>query len=92
MISNWPLRSTRPTRDHRLVWLVAALTQVYISGAMTKLEAAARKVIAAVADGDMLRTQMAIMRRLVKHEPVNVIALQQKIATRVLETGKYVVA
>jgi butyryl-CoA dehydrogenase len=73
-------------------WLVAALTQVYISGAMTKLEAAAKKVIAAVADGDMLRTQMAIMRRLVKHEPVNVIALQQKIATRVLETGKYVVA
>ena len=43
------------------------------------LEAAAKKVIAAVAEGDMLRTQMA-MRRLAKHEPVNVIALQEKIA------------
>ena len=32
-------------------------------------------MIAAVAEGDMLRTQMAIVRRLVKHEPVNVIAL-----------------
>ena len=31
-------------------------------------------MIAAVAEGDMLRTQMAILRRLVKHEPFNVIA------------------
>jgi len=65
---------------------------VYIAGAMTKLEAAAKKIIAAVADGDMLRMQMAIVRRLVKHEPVNVIALREKIAARVLESGKYVVA
>ena len=72
--------------------LVAAMTQVYIAGAFARLEAAAKKVIAAVAEGDMLRTQMAIVRRLVKHEPVNVIALQEKIAARVLETGKYVTA
>ena len=57
-----------------------------------RLEAAAKKVVAAVAEGDMLRTQMAIVRRLAKHEPVNVIALQEKIACRVLETGKYVTA
>src|SRR6516165_2408577 len=72
--------------------IVIAMTQVYLEGAFTKLEAAAKKIIAAVADGDMLRTHMAIVRRLVKHEPVNVIALQEKIAARVLETGKYVVA
>jgi len=72
--------------------LVVAMTQVYLEGAFTKLEAAAKKVVAAVAEGDMLRTQMAIVRRLAKHEPVNVIALQEKIAARVLETGKYVTA
>jgi butyryl-CoA dehydrogenase len=70
--------------------LVTAMTQIYIAGAMTKLEAAARKVIAAVAEGDMLRTQMAIVRRLVKFEPANVIGLQEQIAARVLETGRYV--
>ena len=63
-----------------------------LEGAFARLEAAAKKVIAAVAEGDMLRTQMAIVRRLAKHEPVNVIALQEKIAARVLETGKYVTA
>src|SRR5208283_258231 len=72
--------------------LVVAMTQVYIAGAMSKLEAAAKKVIAAVAEGDMMRTQIAIVRRLVKHEPVNVIGLQEQIAARVLETGKYVTA
>ena len=70
--------------------LVTAMTQIYIAGAMSKLEAAAKKVIAAVAEGDMMRTQMAIVRRLVKFEPVNVIGLQEQIAARVLETGKYV--
>jgi alkylation response protein AidB-like acyl-CoA dehydrogenase len=70
--------------------LVTAMTQIYIAGAMSKLEAAAKKVIAAVAEGDMMRTQIAIVRRLVKFEPVNVIGLQEQIAARVLETGKYV--
>jgi butyryl-CoA dehydrogenase len=70
--------------------LMVAMTQVYLEGAFARLEAAGKKVIAAVAEGDMLRTQMAIVRRLAKHEPVNVIALQEKIASRVLETGKYV--
>jgi butyryl-CoA dehydrogenase len=72
--------------------LVVAMTQVYLEGAFAKLEAAAKKVIADVAEGDMLRTQMAIVRRLARHDPVNVIALQESIASRVLETGKYVTA
>ena len=70
--------------------LIIAMTQIYLAGAFARLEAAAKKVVAAVAEGDMLRTQMAIVRRLAKHEPVNVIALQEQIAARVLETGKYV--
>src|SRR5215467_1516524 len=72
--------------------LVVAITQVYLDGAFARLEAAAKKVIAAVAEGDMLRTQMAIVRRLTKHDPVNVIALQEKVASRLVETGKYVTA
>jgi len=72
--------------------LAIAMTQVYIMEAVEKIESAARKVIAAVAEGDMLRTQLAILRRLGKYEPVNTIALRQKIADRVLEAGKYVTA
>jgi alkylation response protein AidB-like acyl-CoA dehydrogenase len=72
--------------------LPIAMTQVYLSQAMEKIEAAARKITAAVAEGDMMRSQMAILRRLAKHEPFNTIASRQKIAQRVLEAGKYVLA
>jgi butyryl-CoA dehydrogenase len=68
------------------------MTQVYLSNAMARIDAAARKVLPAIAEGDMLRTQMAILRRLSKHEPVNTIGLRQQIAQRVLDAGKYVIA
>ena len=70
--------------------LAIAMTQCYLMDAMAKIELAARKVAAAVAEGDMLRSQMAIIRRLAKHEPANTIALRQQIAERVIEQGKYV--
>ena len=70
--------------------LAIAMAQVGLTQAMDKMEAAARKVVAAVAEGDMLRTQLVILRRLFKHEPFNVIALTRQIAGRVIEAGKYV--
>jgi butyryl-CoA dehydrogenase len=72
--------------------LAVAMTRVYLTQAMEKVEAAARRVIAAVAEGDLLRTQLAILRRLAKHEPFNTIALGQQIAQRVIEVGKYTLA
>jgi butyryl-CoA dehydrogenase len=59
---------------------------------MEKVESAARKVIAAVADGDMLRTQLAILRRLAKCEPFNTVELRQQIAQKMIERGKYTLA
>jgi alkylation response protein AidB-like acyl-CoA dehydrogenase len=72
--------------------LPMAMTRVYLAGAMEKIEAASKRVIAAVAEGDMLRTQLAILRRLAKYEPFNAIALRQQIAVKVIERGKYTLA
>src|ERR1700688_4983156 len=72
--------------------LPVAMTRVYLSQAMEKVESAARKVIAAVADGDMMRTQLAILRRLAKYEPFNTIDLRQQIAQKMIERGKYSLA
>jgi len=69
-----------------------AMTRVYMSGAMDRIESAAKMVIAACADGDMLRSQLAILRRLCKYEPFDTVALRRTIAQKVIETGKYVVA
>src|SRR5260221_4270708 len=39
------------------------MTRAYISGSIDKVESEAKRVLAACAEGDMLRTQMAILRR-----------------------------
>jgi alkylation response protein AidB-like acyl-CoA dehydrogenase len=69
-----------------------AMTQVVLTRSMDRIESAARRVVAAIAEGDMLRTQLVILRRLFKYEPFNTIALNQQIANRVIETGKYVIS
>ncbi|MGA2077018.1 MAG: acyl-CoA dehydrogenase family protein [Terriglobia bacterium] len=66
-----------------------AMAGFYAAKAMQAVEASARKVIAAVAEGDMLRTQMAIVRRLAKHDPTNTIALGRQIAQHVLAAERY---
>jgi butyryl-CoA dehydrogenase len=80
------------TKGEAAAALPIAMTRVYLSQAMEKVESAARKVIAAVAEGDMLRTQIAILRRLAKHEPFNTIELRQQIAQKMIERGKYTLA
>jgi alkylation response protein AidB-like acyl-CoA dehydrogenase len=68
-----------------------AMARVYVSAAMDRIESCARSVVAASSDGDMLRSQMAILRRLAKREPFNTILLREQIAQRVMAAGRYVV-
>ncbi len=82
----------RETQGEKGSELALAMTRVYLAGAMARVEAAAKKVIADVAEGDMLRAQAAILKRLTKYDPINVIAAQEKVAARVLEAGRYVIA
>jgi len=70
--------------------LPIAMTQVYLSEAMARIEVVARRVVAAASEGDNLRIQTTILRRLLKHDPCNTIALRQQIAARVIDAGKYV--
>ncbi|GGA59268.1 acyl-CoA dehydrogenase [Edaphobacter acidisoli] len=66
-----------------------ALARIYADKAMSVIELAARKVLAAVAEGDTLRTQLAILRRLAKHDPADTISLRRQVAKHVVQAGKY---
>jgi alkylation response protein AidB-like acyl-CoA dehydrogenase len=72
--------------------LAISMTRVYMAAALEKIESAARMVIAACSEGDMLRSQLAILRRLCKYDPFDVVGLRRMIAQRVIEIGKYQVA
>ena len=63
---------------------------VLLRDAMARIEITARNVLAACSEGDALRTNMAVLRRFAKYEPVDAIALRHRIAERLLAAGRYV--
>ncbi|HEV3276569.1 MAG TPA: acyl-CoA dehydrogenase family protein [Terriglobia bacterium] len=75
--------------DDRAAEAAITMTRFYASKAMQVVELSSRKVVATVAEGDMLRTQVAILRKLAKHEPADTIVLGRDIARRVVEAGCY---
>jgi alkylation response protein AidB-like acyl-CoA dehydrogenase len=66
-----------------------AMARLYADKAMSTIELSARKVIAAVAEGDMLRTQLTILRRLSKHDSADTISLRRQVARHIIHAGKY---
>jgi alkylation response protein AidB-like acyl-CoA dehydrogenase len=69
----------------------ADLCAVLLRDGMARVEVAARTVLAACSAGDALRTNMAVLRRFAKYEPVDSVALRRRIAERLLAAGRYVV-
>jgi alkylation response protein AidB-like acyl-CoA dehydrogenase len=67
----------------------AEMCPVFLREAMETVESAARTVLAASSEGDALRTNLAVLKRFTKFEPVNAIALRRKIAGRLLEADRY---
>ncbi|WP_026443558.1 acyl-CoA dehydrogenase family protein [Pseudacidobacterium ailaaui] len=64
-------------------------TRYYAAHAIQTIEAAARRLIAAVSEGDLLRTQLAILRRLLKHEPANAVETGRTLSRYAIEAGRY---
>ncbi|HEV8038489.1 MAG TPA: acyl-CoA dehydrogenase family protein, partial [Bryobacteraceae bacterium] len=80
------LRARKCGHEHAL-----NMAAVFTSDAMDAIEISARTVLAACAEGDELRTSLAVLRRFTKRDAVDTIALRRKIAARLLEAGRYVV-
>ena len=67
------------------------ITPIFLQEAMEVIESAARTVIAACSQGDSLRTNLAVLKRFTKFEPVNSIEMRRSIARKLLQAGRYVV-
>ena len=69
--------------------LYHAAAEVFISDAAGRVEIAARSALAAMSEGDTLRTVLAALRRILKVTPVNTVALRRQIADAVVERKAY---
>jgi alkylation response protein AidB-like acyl-CoA dehydrogenase len=64
-------------------------TRVFIADAAERVEHEAKRAIAAVHEGDMLTTQMAVLKRFGKRAAVDTIALRRRVAAAVQAQDKY---
>jgi butyryl-CoA dehydrogenase len=64
-------------------------TRVFISDAAERAEHEAKRAIAAVHEGDMLTTQMAVLKRFSKRAPVDTIAIRRRVAAAVQSQDRY---
>jgi hypothetical protein len=64
---------------------------VFLRDAMTRIEGFARPVLAACSEGDALRSNMAVLRKFARFQPVDSIALRRTIAGRLIDAGHYLV-
>jgi alkylation response protein AidB-like acyl-CoA dehydrogenase len=63
--------------------------RVFVSDAAMRIDASGRQGLAAMVEGDTLRTMLAALKRLFKTMPVNTAALRRTIADKTLERGGY---
>jgi len=84
------LRARKLAQLHRDE-IAADISAVFLREAMEIVESAARNVLAACSEGDTLRTNLAVLKRFTKFEPVNAIAARRRIAERLLTSGRYLV-
>jgi hypothetical protein len=63
--------------------------RAFIYDAMDRVEKQARTAVAAVAEGDMLRIQLAALKRFTKREAVDTIAIRRRVAAAVLSGERY---
>lgn len=66
-------------------------TEVYVQEAFNRIEADAKEILIAVEEGDNLRMMLSALRKLTRHDPINVIAKKREIAAKIIEEEKYVV-
>jgi hypothetical protein len=69
---------------------IVEMTRVFCNDAVERIEARAKNTLAAMAEGDELRTLLAALRRFTKLQPMNTIAARQRIADELIAANRYV--
>jgi butyryl-CoA dehydrogenase len=69
--------------------VAAAMTGLLADESMALTERAARRVLAACGKGDALETQLAILRRLARVVPADLVALSRTVARQCIELERY---
>ncbi|WP_054951316.1 acyl-CoA dehydrogenase family protein [Numidum massiliense] len=65
-------------------------TSAFVYDTFEEVEMKARGILAALEEGDMLRAQLAVLKKLTRYTPINKVALKRRIAAVIIEEEAYV--
>jgi len=63
--------------------------KVYVDETIPRIETWAKEVLAHVEEGDMLRTQLAGVKKLARYQPIDAVNLRREIADRIIDVESY---
>ena len=66
-----------------------AATKVYVDEIVPRIELGAKQALAYVEEGDMLRTQLAGVKKLARYQPIDAVSLRREIAGRIIDLESY---
>jgi hypothetical protein len=66
-----------------------AAARAYIGEAADRAESEARRALARISEGDVLRTHLSVLRRFLRRAPPDSIGLKRQLADRALELNRY---
>ena len=81
-------RAASDRRDAKAALHVDA-ARAFVNDAAMRIDASARQALAAMTDGDSLRTMLAALRRLLKVTPVNTVVMRRRLADETVQRGAY---
>ena len=66
------------------------MTQVYVNEAMRKIEDYGTQILVSVETGDVLATQLGVLKKLARLTPINTVAAKRRIANDIITAEKFV--
>jgi hypothetical protein len=83
------LRAQAARRSGARAELHQTAARLFVNDAALRIEATARRALAAMLEGDAARTALAGLRRLMKADPVNTVVLRRRLADETVAGGGY---
>ncbi|QJC52126.1 acyl-CoA dehydrogenase [Paenibacillus albicereus] len=66
------------------------MTSVFVQEEFSRIAELAKETLAAMETGDMLKTQLSVLKKLTKNGALDTVKLKRRIASRVIEAERYV--
>jgi len=69
--------------------LHVAATRVYVNDTLPKIDVWAKQILAAISEGEELRTQLMGIKKLAKYTPADTVALRRQLAENAIPAARY---